>query len=347
MRLNQDAPKLVDLARYTVPVAAVILVVGILSGLLYVAAELFLLLFVGILLSLLLRAVARPLEVHMRPGIAFTLATLVFFAVISAMLLFFVPLLVDGFAQLVASLPKAVERIGEVLEDHPGAMRAIEDTLGVQGAGIASETLARVSGIFSTVVGVVFALLVVVFTGFYLAAEPDLYRRGLLRLLPLRSRAGADALLDELGGMLTRWMFGQFVSMSTIGVLIWLGLSLLGVPLAATLALAAALLTFIPTIGPILAAIPAVLVGFSVEPLLALWVALLYLVVESLESYLVTPLVQRQVVHLPPVLVLGAQLLLAVLYGLLGLFVAAPLTVAFMVLIRRLYVEGVLGDTTG
>jgi len=315
MRLNQDAPKLVDLARYTVPVAAVILVVGILSGLLYVAAELFLLLFVGILLSLLLRAVARPLEVRMRPGIAFTLATLVFFAVISAMLLFFVPLLVDGFAQLVASLPKTVERIGEVLEDHPGAMRAIEDTLGVQGAGIASETLARVSGIFSTVVGVVFALLVVVFTGFYLAAEPDLYRRGLLRLLPLRSRAGAGALLDELGGMLTRWMFGQFVSMSTI--------------------------------GPILAAIPAVLVGFSVEPLLALWVALLYLVVESLESYLVTPLVQRQVVHLPPVLVLGAQLLLAVLYGLLGLFVAAPLTVAFMVLIRRLYVEGVLGDTTG
>ncbi|MGE0082689.1 MAG: AI-2E family transporter, partial [Thiohalomonadaceae bacterium] len=179
----------------------------------------------------------------------------------------------------------------------------------------------------------------------YLAAEPDLYRRGMLRLLPIRSRAGAEALLDEIGGMLTRWMFGQFVSMSTIGLLTWLGLSLLGVPLAATLGLAAALLTFIPTIGPILAATPAVLVGFSVEPLLALWVVLLYLVVESLESYLVTPLVQRQVVHLPPVLVLGAQLLLAILYGLLGLFVAAPLAVAVMVLVKRLYVEGVLGDT--
>src|SRR5690606_22382401 len=98
----------------------------------------------------------------------------------------------------------------------------------------------------------------------------------------------AEALFDELGSMLTWWMFGQFVSMATIGVLIWLGLSVLGVPLAATLGLAAALLTFIPTIGPILAAVPAVLLGFSVDPWLALWVVLLYLVVESLESYVVT-----------------------------------------------------------
>ncbi|MGE0081460.1 MAG: AI-2E family transporter, partial [Thiohalomonadaceae bacterium] len=209
MHLNQDTPKLVDLARYTVPVAAVILVVVALSSLLYAAAELFLLLFVGVLLALLLRAVAGPLEAVVPRGIAFTIAALAFFAVVFAMLLFFVPLLVDGLAQLAESLPKAVERIGEVLENHPRAMRAFQDALGGHGAGIATETLARVKGIFSTVIGVVFAGLVVVFTGFYLAAEPDLYRRGMLRLLPIRSRAGAEALLDEIGGMLTRWMFGR------------------------------------------------------------------------------------------------------------------------------------------
>lgn len=345
MRLNQGIPRAVDVARYTVPVAAVVLVMVALSSLLYAAAELFLLLFIGVLLALLLRAMARPLEAHMPRAIAFTIAALSFFIVVFAIFLFFVPLLVDGFTQLVESLPKALERIGEELKNHPRAMRAIEDAVGGQGAGIASETLAQVTGIFSTVIGVAFAGLVVVFTGFYFAAEPDLYRRGVLRLLPVRSRAKAEALFDELGSMLTWWMFGQFVSMATIGVLIWLGLSVLGVPLAATLGLAAALLTFIPTIGPILAAVPAVLLGFSVDPWLALWVVLLYLVVESLESYVVTPLVQRQVVQLPPVVVVGTQLLLALLYGLLGLFVAAPLAVAVMVLVKRLYVEGVLGDT--
>lgn len=345
MRLNEHSLRLIDIARYTLPATAVLLLVVVLAALLYVGAELFLLLFAGVLLSLLLRAIARPLErARVPPGLAFAVAVLVFLAAILGISLFFVPLLVDGFAQMAESLPKAVEAISERLKDHPSLVRSIQNTLGGQGAGIASETLARVTGIFSTVVGVTVAALVVLFTGFYLAAEPGLYRLGLLKLVPIRARDRVNALFDELTRMLGWWLLGQFVSMITIGLLIWIGLAALKVPFAATLALAAALLTFIPTIGPVLAAIPAILVGFTVTPWLAFYVLLLYVAVESLESYLVTPLVQRQVVHLPPVLVLSTQLLLALLYGLLGLFVAAPLAVMFMVLIKRLYVEDVLGD---
>ncbi|MCK9531751.1 MAG: AI-2E family transporter [Gammaproteobacteria bacterium] len=346
MRLNEQAQSLVGIARHSLPVVAVVVLAVALMGLLYVGAELFLLLFAGLLLALLLRALARPLErAKIPPGLAFAAAVFILFSVVGGVLLLFGPLLIDGFAQLADSLPEAADVVMEKLQNHPAVVRSLQHALGGQGAGIASGTLARVAGIFSTVIGGAIALVVVVFTAVYVAAEPDLYRTGLLRLVPPRSRPQAGLLLDELTYMLTWWLFGQFVSMFTIGVLTWVGLMLLGVPLATTLALAAALLTFIPTIGPVLAAIPAVLVGFTETPLLAVYVVLLYIAVESLESYLVTPLVQRQVVNLPPVLVLAAQLLLAVQYGLLGLFVAAPLSVLFMVLVKRIYVEGVLGDT--
>lgn len=133
--------------------------------------------------------------------------------------------------------------------------------------------------------------------------------------------------------------------MAVIGVLTTLGLWLLGVPLALTLGILAALLEFIPNFGPILSAVPAVLLALMESPRLALWVILLYLGIQAAESYLITPLVQRRLASLPPVLVIVSQILGGVLFGFLGFALATPLLAFALVLVKRLYIEDRLGDS--
>lgn len=117
-----------------------------------------------------------------------------------------------------------------------------------------------------------------------------------------------------------------------------------GHPLALILGIIAALLTFIPNIGPILSAIPAILLGLVENTTLAIHIALLYTVIQLVESYIITPLIQRKTVSLPPGLTLGAQVILGVLFGMLGLALATPLTAAALVIAKRLYLEDTLAD---
>ncbi|MGQ0547871.1 MAG: AI-2E family transporter [Betaproteobacteria bacterium] len=146
--------------------------------------------------------------------------------------------------------------------------------------------------------------------------------------------------------MLQRWLVGQVVLMAIVGTLTWIGLQLLGVPFALPLALFAGFAEFVPYIGPIVAAVPAVLVAFAEGPELALWTAGLYIAIQSVESYLLTPLVQHRAVYLPPALLLFSQVILGVTAGPLGVIVATPLAAAGLVAVQKLYVEDVLGDTS-
>lgn len=130
--------------------------------------------------------------------------------------------------------------------------------------------------------------------------------------------------------------------MILIGSLTTAGLWLLDVPLALTFGVLSALFTFIPNIGPPLAILPAILLALTLSPTRALYVLLLYLVIQTVESYLLTPLLQQRVVSLPPALTISAQILMAVLLGGLGLALATPLTAVSLVLVKMLYVEDVL-----
>ena len=129
-----------------------------------------------------------------------------------------------------------------------------------------------------------------------------------------------------------------------IGVLTWVGLSIIGVPLALTLGLIAGLLSFIPNFGPILSAVPAILLAFIDSPTSALYVLALFVGVQLIESNLVTPMIERQTVELPPVLTIVSQLALAVLFGAVGLILATPILAVVMVLVQTLYIQDVLGD---
>lgn len=211
-------------------------------------------------------------------------------------------------------------------------------------SGSSSAIFSRVSTIFSTTVDTVTRILIVLFVGIYLAYDPPLYINGLLKLAPIKHRPRLRQVFDETVYSLRWWLVGQFISMAIIGTLVTIGLTLLGMPLAPILGLLAGILEFIPIIGPTLAFIPPTLIAFATSPQTAVYVALLYLGVQTVESYIVTPIVQKRAVSLPPVLLIGSQLFLGLFAGFLGLMLAAPLAVVGMVVVKMLYVEDILHD---
>src|SRR6056297_1024611 len=186
--------------------------------------------------------------------------------------------------------------------------------------------------------------LVIFFVGLYAAAAPELYREGTAKLFPTDRREQVKQILSKLRAALGLWLVGRFMSMAIVGVLTSIGLWLLGVPLPITLGVLAALLTFIPNIGPLLAAIPQVLLALNVGTNTALYVILFNIALQGIESYLITPMIQRHEATLPPILTISAQLLMAVLVGVIGIMMAAPLVVVAMVLVQMLYVHDRLGD---
>ena len=152
--------------------------------------------------------------------------------------------------------------------------------------------------------------------------------------------------MDALVLNLRWWLVGQVALMILMGMTTTLGLWGLGIPLALTLGIIAGIMELVPYIGPWLSAVPSVLMAFLVSPWHALMVVGLYLGLHLLEGYVLVPLIQRRVVLLPPALTLVTQILLGYLLGFMGLFVAAPLTVCGVVLLKMLYVEDTLGDET-
>jgi predicted PurR-regulated permease PerM len=211
--------------------------------------------------------------------------------------------------------------------------------------GEAGTALSWAGSFFAGTVWITTSLFLVVFVGIYFAFAPDSYVNGLIQLLPIRARKRAEDILFLLGTTLRKWLIGQLVSMTVVGVLIGVGLYMLGVPLSLTLGVLAGILDFIPIVGPLLSSVPAILLGFLISPLHALYVVILYIIVNTfIESYLLVPLIQRYAVRLPPALALIVLVLMGRLFGFLGVLLATPLAAAALVLIKMVYVEDVLGD---
>ena len=305
-----------------------------------------LLLFLGILLAVFLSRLAGKLSAHtpLPRQAALAVVGLLILALLALSGWFFESQIAQQTDQLGRQLQQSIDRLrqyqwGQYLGQN---VPSFSEIAGGGGGGVFS----RITGVASRLINVITNILIVVFLGAYLSVKPALYREGAVKLLPKKRRPRAREALGATGHVLWMWLLATFVSMAIIGALSWLGLMLLGIPLAATLGLIAGLLEFIPLIGPFLAAVPAVLVAFLQGPTQALYVALLYLGIQQVESYLVTPLVQEQGTSLPPALTLLAAIAFGLLFGPLGVIVATPLMVAIMVLTKMLYVEDVLKTPT-
>jgi len=181
--------------------------------------------------------------------------------------------------------------------------------------------------------------LLVLFLSIYLAADPALYRRGVLALLPERRRAQGAQVMDRITVVLRKWLVTQLIAMLVIGTVTTVVLLILRVKAAFALGLLAGLFEFIPTVGPLLSAIPSVAMGFLDSPEKAATVAAAYWGIQFLENHVLIPLLMKGGMDLPPALTVITQALLALVFGFLGLMVAVPLLATVMVTVQVLYVE--------
>ena len=200
--------------------------------------------------------------------------------------------------------------------------------------------IGRLTTALSTVVGVLSSILMVLVIGIFVAIEPKLYDRGVAWLLPTHSRDGFYDLSNKVGFTLRRLMFGRIVGMVVEGVGTWLLLLAGGVPMAALLGLLTGLLAFVPNIGAIVSGVLMVAVGFSAGSDAGLWAIATYLIVQTVDGYVIVPYVARRTVDLAPALVLAAQLIFGALFGLMGLLLADPIVAAVKVALEDLAKRG-------
>ena len=198
----------------------------------------------------------------------------------------------------------------------------------------------RLTSALSTAVGAVSSILMVLVIGIFVAIEPKLYDRGVAWMLPTSSRQGFYDLSNKVGFTLRRLMFGRIVGMVVEGVGTWLLLLAGGVPMAALLGLLTGLLAFIPNIGAIVSGVLMVAVGFSAGSDAGLWAIATYLIVQTVDGYVIVPYVARRTVDLAPALVLGAQLIFGALFGILGLLLADPIVAAVKVALENFSKRG-------
>lgn len=344
-----------ELGKFVVKVLVVVAIVVLVSlaGLVaYLTIDVILLVFAAVLMAIFLRGVADLINYggRLSDTVSVLAAAALLFLMFAGAVSFLAPDIADQYRNLRVELPRSWLKIVDYLEQF-GWGRTILEQLPKEEDIVQrikdldlSSTMSRVGGYFSTTVGAVGNFFVAVLLAVYFASEPKLHTDGLSRMFPSQLRPRVAEIIGEAGNTLRWWLLGKTASMFFIGLLTWIGLSILGVPLALTLGLIAGLLSFIPNFGPIFSAVPAILLAFIDSPIKALYVLILFIVVQLIESNLVTPYIERRTVELPPALTVVAQIMLGVTIGGLGLVLATPILAVVMVLIQKIYIEGILGE---
>ena len=233
-------------------------------------------------------------------------------------------------------------------QERPGASQAGDAEPAPQpGQGLAQQ----LSGVtrtffsfFSSTISVLAGIVVVLFVSIFVAADPGLYHQGLMHLFPHRTRAKAGEVLSATATTLRRWLLMQLIAMVVIGAVTTGVLLLLDIRGAIALGLIAGLLEFIPYVGPILSAVPAIGMALLDSPEKAIWVAVAYTAIQQLEGVVLQPLLMKKGLELPPVLTILGQALLSIVFGFMGLLLAVPLIASVMIPVKMLYVRDVVGD---
>lgn len=315
---------------------------AVLLVLMFVAPSVPLVIFAGILLAVLISAsgswIARRLGCSRRIGIGLFLVVLNF--TLAGAFTLFVPAILEQVDAFVEQVPAAIDALRNAVEDAPWLDRLLS---GVTPSNFfSSESREMTTGAVESTFSVFGSVVIVLFIGLFGALDPAVYRRGVLSLIAASLRPRAHEVMDRLGHTMRGWLLAQLIAMTMVGVLTGLGVWMIGVPLPLLLGLIAGMLAFIPNLGPVIAAVPAMLLAVPQGGQAVLFVVLVFVVVQALESYAVTPLLQQRTVALPPALVIGVQLLMGTLFGLMGLLLATPLAAVAMTLINAVYVEDYL-----
>ncbi|MBS1794240.1 MAG: AI-2E family transporter [Acidobacteria bacterium] len=338
-----------DFSKKVLIVVGIILATILVTLFVYYAFDVVLLFFGAVLVAIFLRGLADLLNRFLKisEGAAVLLVSLLLVLILAGAVALLAPSIAEQIDHLRQELPKSAKQVSAYISQFGWGktlIRQFPSADDIMKKVDAATVLTSVGGYFSSTVGAVGNFFVMILLAIYLATEPRFYADGFTKLFPVASRPRVGEVLTEIGTTLGWWLIGKTASMIFIGLLTWIGLWILGVPLSLTLGLIAGLFSFIPNFGPILSAVPALLLAFITSPISALYVLILFVVVQLIESNLVTPYIERQTVELPPALTVVAQLALSVLIGGVGLILATPLLAVVVVLVQSVYIEDVLGD---
>ena len=239
-------------------------------------------------------------------------------------------------AELSDTLPATIENAKSQFSQNSLGKKLVEKAN-------APETMDKVKALaatfFKTTFGVFGDIYVVLFLGIFFTVSPEVYKKGMVKLIPGKGQNKGEDILNKLNENLKKWLKGKFFAMLVVFVLTSAGLLILGIPLWLVLALIAGLLNFIPNFGPLIAMIPAVLVALMQGPTTAAIVAGLYILIQVVESNFITPMVQQKLISIPPALIISAQLLISPLTGGWGLVLATPLMLIPLTLVQERYIK--------
>jgi len=230
----------------------------------------------------------------------------------------------------------------DIIPDSLVHVRALREQIMARGAGASGF----IFPVLHSTVEVIAGIVIIFFLAVYIGADPSLYRKGIIGLMPHRARVRGEQVLDAITVALRRWLVTQLIAMVVMGVVATGVRTVLHVRAALPLGILSGLLQFVPMAGPIISAVPAIAMGFVDSPQKAAAVLVAFYVIHFLETHVLIPLLMKEGVDLPPVLTVLTQAVMALAFGIVGLFVAVPLLVLAMILVKMLYVEDVIGDPT-
>lgn len=349
--------------------------VGALLLFLWISRSIFVAAFLGLLFGAsIMPAVTWLHRFRVPRGLGAALLVTAFFAVLTGIALLLAPVLQEQGTELQQRLPEAIDRIDrELLKRHiltnaleggrspsaavkekpagTPAQRAVQRQTAAEAAILQLSPLRVILGqqlggvvpylfpVFSTTITALTGLILVVFLTIFFAADPDIYARGVLHLVPRAHRVRMTAVLTTMGRSLRAWLVARSIAMVTIAVIVTGVMALLGVRASVALGVIAGLLEFVPIFGPIIGAIPAIALGFVDSPQKALAVLIAFIVIQQLEGNVLIPLLLQRAVEVPPALSLIGIASLAVVLGILGIVIAEPLVAVALVAVKMLYVE--------
>lgn len=320
------------------------LLVGLAVLFLWVTLQVDFVIFAGILLAIFLDGLTRLAMRHARlsHGRALLAVVVLIACVVAGLAYLFAADMISQIDQLTIQLGTAADQLQKQVAHLPWGKALLAGSNLRQMMSV--DTIGRLLGVASNGLAVIGGIAIVAFFGIYIAAEPDLYVRGLMALCPWHLHGRVTQVLAEAAGMIWYWSLGRLFSMAVVGICTTIGLWLIGMPLPLALGGLAGVMTFVPYLGAIVSAVPALIIALATNMNQAIGVAVLYLAVHIVEGYILVPLVQRKAGRVPPAMTLASQLLLGTVGGLLGVTFATPLAAALIPIVRDVYVEDTLGN---
>ena len=317
------------------------------SYLVYQIAVVVLVLLLTLLFSVIISA---PVDYLERRGVSRGLGTLAVFGSLVLVLwilgVALAPTVADQASELWETFPELLENAQDLAGRLSSAL-GLGTSFGLDSLDVVDSArnffsggaLTTVANVGASVASVLSYVVVIVIATIYAVARPRPLVNGFVALFPAGRRQEVREILADIYGTVQRWFVGQLGSMLVIGVLSSVALYLIGVPFALLLGIFSGLVSFIPFVGPLISVIPPVLLALIGTPVDALWVVLAYAIIQTIESYLLQPLIMSRAVSLHPAVVMFALLIMGTLFGLVGVLLAVPLVATLHVLLRELWIE--------